>query len=127
MRDVVLVLLRQGMRPIQIASRLSLPYEAVHEIAFSSGIRYPGKHMTEAEKAEVKRLRELEGLPIRAIALRIGVSKTTVGNFSRRQFLKVQSQGGDEVAPEFLKVPKRCPRHGLVRLWPCVACAADPM
>lgn len=127
MRDVVLNLLRQGFRPIQIASKLSLSYEVVHEIAFHSGIRYPGKHMTDAERVEVKRLRELEGLPIRAIAIRTGLSKTTVGNYSRRQFLKIQNQGGNEVAPEFLKVPRRCPRHGLVRLWPCVACAADPI
>lgn len=124
MRELVLNLLRQDLRPFEIANRLSLPYEAVHEIAIGSGIRYAGKHLTDAEKKQLLNLRELEGLPIRTIATQMGIGKTTVGRWSRDRFLKVQDEGGKAVAPEMLKVPRRCPQHGLVRLWPCVACAA---
>lgn len=127
MRDLVLYLLRQGLRPFEIANRLSLPYEVVHEIALSSGIRYAGKHLTAEEKQQLQRLRELEGLPIRTIATQMGIGKSTVGRWSRARFLKVQDEGGKAVRPENLKTPKRCPRHGLLRIWPCVACAADPL
>lgn len=127
MRDLVLSLLRQGLRPFEIANRLSLPYEVVHEIALHSGIRYAGKHLTPEEKEQLRRLRELEGLPIRKIATQMGIGKSTVGRWSRARFLKVQDEGGKAVRPAELKTPKRCPRHGLMRLWPCVACAAEPI
>ncbi|TWU15978.1 helix-turn-helix domain-containing protein [Allorhodopirellula heiligendammensis] len=127
MREMVLRLLANGERPVEIASRLSVSYWAVRKIARESGLNYDGKHLTPEEKKEIKRLRELEGLPIRTIATRIGKSKSAVGNVTRRQFLKVQDQGGTVARPELLKAPKRCPRHGLMRLWPCVACLADPI
>lgn len=126
MRELVLQMLRSGKRPFEIARSLSLPYETVHTIASESGIHFPGKHLTEDQKKELRRLRELEGLPIRTIATRMGVSKTTVGRWSRLRYIAIQSEGG-KFQPEMLKVPKRCPRHGLVRLWPCVACNADPI
>jgi len=124
MRELVLILLRQGLRPFEITNRLSLPYDVVHKIALGSGIDYPGKHITDEDKQQIRTLRELEGLPIRTIAMQMGIGKSTVGRWSRARFLKVQDEGGKAVAPEALKVPRRCPQHGLVRLWPCVACAA---
>lgn len=127
MRDMVLRLLANGERPFEIASRLSVSPWAVRKIARESGLPYGGKHLTPDEKKEIKRLREIEGLPIRTIAARIGKSKSAVGNVSRRQYLKVADQGGTVARPEMLKTPKRCPRHGLMRLWPCVACLADPI
>jgi transposase len=126
-RDLVIRLLKQGLRPYEIAQKLSVSYDVVHEIAFASGISYPGKHLTTEQKREIQRLRELHGLPIRAVAARLGISKTTAGRWSRARFLAVQDSGGQTVRPQQLKTPKRCPRHGLVLLWPCVACAADPI
>jgi transcription initiation factor TFIIIB Brf1 subunit/transcription initiation factor TFIIB len=32
---------------------------------------------------------------------------------------------GQEFRPKGIRAPRRCPRHGLVRVWPCVACAAE--
>ncbi len=120
----IMRMLTDGMRPFQIANQLGLTYEFVHTICFASEIRYAGRHLTQAMKDEIRRLREIEGLPIRKIAQRLGVSKTVVGVWSRRRYLAVQRQGGTTVVPVPLKTPKRCPVHGLVRLWPCVACAA---
>ncbi|TWU66433.1 helix-turn-helix domain-containing protein [Crateriforma conspicua] len=127
MKDLILSLLQQGKRPFEIANQLSLSYDLVQEICQESGILYPGKHLSDSEKQTIRRLREQEGLPIRAIAIRMGRSKTAVGVHVRRRFEKVQDEGGTEVKPKMLKVPRRCPRHGLVRMWPCVACAADPI
>lgn len=127
MRELVLRMLREGLRPFEIAQRLSISYDVVHEIALNSGIRYAGKHLTLNEKNELLRLREIEGLPIRSVALAMGISKTTVGRWSRERYLRVQDDGGTAVTPSMLKVPRGCPRHGLIRLWPCVACAADPI
>jgi len=127
MREIVLTLLREGLRPIEIARKLSQPYEVVLSIARESGIRFTGKHLTDQEKKEVQRLREIHGYTVRLTARELGLSKTAVGRWSRARFLKVQDQGGTEVRPVELKTPRRCPRHGLVRIWPCVACAADPI
>lgn len=126
MEELVCRMLRGGLRPFEIATRLSLSYDLVQKICRDSGIPYSGRHLTDSEKREIRRLRELEGLPIRTIAGKVGRSKTVVGLVVRRRFLAVQDQGGKQIRPEFLKVPRRCPRHGLVRLWPCVACQADP-
>lgn len=127
MRDVVIAMLIEGLRPIEIARRLSQPYEVIHSIAKDSGIRFTGKHLTDDDKKEIQRLRELHGYTVRLTAQELGLSKTAVGRWSRARFLKVQDQGGTEVRPQELKSPRRCPRHGLVRIWPCVACAADPI
>lgn len=127
MREQVLAMLRSGLRPIEIARQMSLPYDVIYGIAKDSGIRFAGKHLTDEEKKEVRRLRELHGYSVRVTARQLGLSKTAVGRLSRARFLKVQDQGGTEVRPQELKKPRRCPRHGLVRIWPCVACAADPI
>lgn len=131
MQKLVLRMLKKGMRQYEIAAKLSISYDVVHEIARKSGIEYASpqrsRQLTDAEKKEITRLRELEGLPIRAIAIRTGIAKSTVGDVTRRRFLAVADQGGTVARPEMLKVPRRCPRHGLMRLWPCVACQADPI
>ena len=127
MEELVLRMLRDGLRLFEIADRISISYDHVQEIASRSGIQYAGKHLSDSQKQEIRRLRELEGLPIRTVAVQLGVSKSTVGRWSRARYLNVQDEGGTEVQPEMLKQAKRCPRHGMVRLWPCIACQADPI
>ena len=124
MRDVILLMLRSGMRPIQVSREMGLPANLIYRIARTAADRYTGRHLTDEEIAAVNQLRELGGLTIRKTARQLGLSKTAVGRAARARFLKVQDHGGTEVKPEELKVPKRCPVHGRVTLWPCVACAA---
>lgn len=124
LREKIHRMLESGLRPIEIARQLSLPYIRIHSIARERGMRFTGKHLTDEEKQEVQRLRELHGYTVRLTAQELGLSKTAVGRASRAQFLKVQDQGGTEVKPEVVKETKRCPIHGRVTLWPCVACAA---
>ncbi len=78
MNELVLRMLEDGLRPIEIANRLSVSYDIVHAIARESGIRYPGRHLLADEKTMLTKLRELEGLPIRAIAKITGIPKTTI-------------------------------------------------
>lgn len=125
MQEQVLRMLESGMRPVAIASALSIPPNQVYWVARKNGIRFTRENLSEEEKEEVRRLREIEGLPIRTVAHAMGRSKSSIGEWARRRFVQVQNEGGS--GPELLKVPKRCPRHGLVRLWPCVACQADPI
>lgn len=58
------------------------------------------------------------------IARLVRVSKATVGRVAKHIRHRQMRRLG-EFQPEESKAVKRCPIHGLVNVWPCVACAAD--
>lgn len=125
MQQQVLRMLESGMRPMAIARSLSVSPDSVYWVARKNGFRFTRENLTDEEKAEVQRLREIEGLPIRVVAQRMNRPHSTIGDWARKRFCQVRDEGG--TGPQILKIPRRCPRHGLVRLWPCVACQADPI
>ncbi|WP_145176800.1 hypothetical protein [Rubripirellula lacrimiformis] len=125
MRSNILGRLQDGERLGDIANTLGVTYGTVHAIAIESGIRYSGKHLTAAEKAEVNRQRIIDGRSIRQIAAAMGLPKSKIGRCVQSQFSRVVDTGGTHVSPRNLRRPKRCPEHGLVRLWPCVACEGE--
>lgn len=58
------------------------------------------------------------------IARLVRVSKATVGRVAKDIRSRQMRRLGD-FQPDESKAVKRCPIHGLVNVWPCVACAAD--
>ncbi|MGB7325954.1 MAG: hypothetical protein WBD31_13850 [Rubripirellula sp.] len=117
--------LRNGERLGGIANALGVTYGAVHAVAMESGIRYVGRHLTADEKNEVNRQRIIDGRSIRQIAAAMNLPKSKIGRCVQSQFSRVVDTGGTRVSPRKLRSPKRCPEHGLVRLWPCVACEGE--
>lgn len=118
-------LLRSGLRPFEVTQRVGLPYKTVQRIAIEHGVRCRGRHLSEAEKAKIRRMREVDGMSLRAIAREMGIGKSTVWVWAQRRLEAVADQGGVVVRPVRVRRPRRCPRHGLLTLWPCVACAAE--
>lgn len=114
--------LRRGRRLREVAVELRLPYSLVRSVAAESGEMYAGRQLDPRQQSEIRRRREEEGQSIREIARAMGLPKSKVGRFSRRVFLDVMA---DEDEVGFVDAsPRRCPVHGMVTVWPCVACAA---
>lgn len=114
--------LRKGRRLREVAVELRLPYSLVRSVAAESGEPYAGRQLDRKQQAEIRRRREDKGQSIREIAREMGLPKSKVGRFARRVFLDVLADD-DEVGFQD-SGPQRCPVHGLVTVWPCVACAA---
>lgn len=58
------------------------------------------------------------------VARLVRVSKATVGRVAK-DIRHRQLRRSGEFHPEPTKSAKRCPKHGLLKVWPCVACAAE--
>ncbi|MDM4015867.1 hypothetical protein [Roseiconus lacunae] len=115
--------LRQGRRIREVAVEFRVPYSVVQRIAAESGVKYCGRQLDRSQEAEIRRRREIDGQSIRTIAREMGLPKSKVGRFSRRVYLDVIADD-DDVGFEDTTQTRRCPVHGLVTVWPCVACAA---
>ena len=67
---------------------------------------------------------------LRAVAKELGVSKSAVDHHRQKVYNRWSAEELDE--PELyptidfveLAKPRRCPKHGLVRVWPCVICSS---
>lgn len=124
MRLEILGRLKQRKRLAEVARELDLPYTYVQRIARASSVKYVGRRLDPQQIAEVKRLRVQEGLSIRLIARQMNLPKSKIGRACKSMHDKVVDGGGTAVRPMKTKEPMRCPEHGLLTIWPCVACAA---
>ncbi|MEO1529437.1 MAG: helix-turn-helix domain-containing protein [Planctomycetota bacterium] len=127
-RKQVLRMVRRGRRLKDIARELLMPYQYVQAIAADSGEVYAGRQLDDEQRSEIERRRVDEGESIRSIASAMGLPKSKVGRYARRRFLEVEREGQDD-GVEFVDAStkseiRRCPKHGRVSVWPCVACAA---
>jgi hypothetical protein len=67
---------------------------------------------------------------LRSVAKRLGVGKSTVDYHRQKVYDAWSAQESDDsddgpkIAFEQLSKPRRCPTHGLVRVWPCVQCSS---
>ncbi|QDV86065.1 hypothetical protein [Planctomycetes bacterium TBK1r] len=123
MRRAILKRLMQGRRLMDIAVEHRVPYAFVQAVAAESGLNYAGQHLSDAQQREVRRRREKAGQSIREIAAEMGLPKSKIGRYSRRVYLDEAAEG-DRIGFTEAARPKRCPVHGLVNVWPCVACTA---
>lgn len=122
MRREIVRRLRRGKRIREVAVEMRVPYEFVRNVAAESGERYVGRQLRPSEEREIRWRREEQGQSIREIAREMELPKSKVGRFARRVYLDVVA---DEDAIGFAETEiRRCPVHGMVSVWPCVACAA---
>lgn len=84
------------------------------------------RHLTPSEIAVIQRC---EG-SLRSVARELGVGKSTV-DYHRQKVYDAWSADEPDAPDEWatidfetLKKPRRCPTHGLVRVWPCVICSS---
>lgn len=63
---------------------------------------------------------------VREIAAIVGVGKSTV-HYHRTKDFHSDADADEDLAVQFetLQQPRRCSRHGLTSVWPCVRCVAE--
>lgn len=123
--DVDRLLRRGGMSVRDISRSTAVSWWRVYKYAKRRGIPLWSKRapLTPGQQAEAARLVEIEGLSMASAAVQIGASEMQVWRVvSRRRAESVARVG--EFRPIRVRHGKRCPKHGIVYLWPCVACRA---
>lgn len=104
----------------QIARRFETNAKVISRICVSQGLR----RKPTLTLQQRQRIRELaDAYSIRQIARMVGCSPSQAG-FWVIVYREQDARRRGEIAPRRLNTPRRCPVHGLVNLWPCVACAA---
>lgn len=105
----------ETMRATRAATGVSL-YSLYH---LRAHIRFRGAALTPRERQNIERLLRQGKMTQRAIARRSNRALGTVNNVARRAELRSGRKRFKR-----LRRPVRCPKHGLIYLWPCVACEA---
>lgn len=77
---------------------------------------------------QIEQIQQCEG-SCRAVAKALSIGKTTVWRYRQAVFdawMAEDDTAEDEAAIGFkqLETPRRCSKHGMTRVWPCVQCAA---
>lgn len=109
----------------QIAAKVNLSYWQVYGFAVDRKIPIRGRWLSEAEEHEIVRLIEEEGLSQNAAGRKTGAGRMQVSRLMQRRRAAIVSDASEELRPETLREPRRCPSHGMVTLWPCLMCAAE--
>lgn len=109
------------------ATGVSTSYLA--SLARQAGIRYKHQHQSTAAIARAVSLVVDDGLTVREASRQSGLSKTSVHRFVLKRRKKAVDAAGKfkfETSERGAPKPKswRCPEHGPVTVWPCVACVA---
>lgn len=120
--EVLRKLHQQGMPLAQIGHQLGgLSVEEVSRLAIKNGLRR--KPIIPQEKRE--EIRDLaDAYPVREIAKRVGCSRSQAGHWVIFWREREAAKRG-ELSTRRLNTPRRCPVHGPLTIWPCVACAAE--
>lgn len=124
--EIVKILILENFTLQQISEIFHDPYRSIYELVKknlinlppSRGRKYPSK------RKEILRLLMDSDLSTRAIARRVGVSQRTVCYHAKKIRIANRREAG-EFQPRELSQPRRCPIHGLVNVWPCVACESE--
>lgn len=85
--------------------------------------RRRGPNLSPREKQNIERLLRTGRLSQRAIGRRVRRAASTVNRIAR--IAELRRTGGRRFRR--LRRPAKCPRHGLVKFWPCVICAAKQL
>jgi transposase-like protein len=109
----------------EVAARFGMTRWQVYAWARKRGLPLRGRWLTAEEKVEIIRLVERQGLPIKRAAAKAGVGRMQAWRLIQNHRDQLLAEATEDLVPKKLAEPRRCPRHGLVRLWPCVACAAE--
>ena len=114
----------------RIARTSRIPYARVRNLAVAAKIKYRNRRPSPAQiKAAIRAVRN-QGLTFRQAASEHDMSRTAVHRYVAARRQAAVDRAGDvaftDGARNFSKnkLTWRCPVHGLVTVWPCVACTA---
>jgi len=110
---------RESLAQISRCTGISPTYLA--RLARAAGIRYKHQHASPEQIAAAVRSVVEEGLTFRASARRHAMSKTAVHRFVQKRRRKHIDSAGPV---RFSQHRWRCPIHGQINVYPCVACMA---
>lgn len=81
-----------------------------------------------ASPEQIALIQRCEG-SCREVSRALGIGKTTVWRYRQSVYdaILADEPNDDEAAIGFeqLETPRRCSKHGLTRVWPCVQCMAS--
>jgi DNA-binding CsgD family transcriptional regulator len=102
------------------AAALDVPLSTLHDMARRHDLPRRRRSLPAATRRNLELLVRKGEKSITEIAHLLGLAKSTVSDERRRQLDR-----GFAFRPRKRRAPVRCPQHGLVHLWPCIACAAE--
>lgn len=118
-------MIRNGHSIPAVAEHFRMSRWQIYKWARSKKIPIRGQPLTASKKNTVIRMVEIDGLSIKRAAVAAGVGRMQAWRLIQARREKELSEATEDLVPVQQKKPRRCPRHGLVTLWPCVACAAE--
>lgn len=111
----------QGEPLATIAERLNCSVATVSQFALMNGLRRK-QTLTDDQKQEIQKL--ADAYPVREIARRVQCSRSQAGHYVIFWREREAKRRG-ELSTRRLNTPRKCPKHGRITIWPCVACAAE--
>ncbi len=106
---------------IAVSLETRIPKQRLAIIARAHGIHYRGQHATPHQIRAAIRAVERDGLSCLAAAAEVGISKSSVHRFVQRKRNRLVDAAG---SVRVVQHEWRCPTHGRITVWPCVACLA---
>jgi hypothetical protein len=104
--------------PLTAVARVTLmPSKQLSKLGVDAGIRRK-QSLTDEQLQQIEELSD--ALPVREIAKKVRASKSQV-----HYYVTWYRDQEVELSTRRTTSAKRCPIHGPLRIWPCVACAAE--
>lgn len=125
--EVIKIFLNEGWTVGQIAASLGKSYVTIYQAIRKNNIampNYSGRRMKKEQRRLVRKLLLTTDMTHSQIAETVGCSKHAVW-LRAQEMRKSQTDKAGDFQPTTLAEPKRCKVHGLVNIWPCVACSAQ--
>lgn len=114
---------QRGIPLAQIGEALGgMRVDTVSRLAIQNGLRRKPT-ITPEQREQIRDLSE--DLPVRQIAKKVGCSRSQAGHWVIFWREREAKKRGELSTRQSLNRSKRCPIHGRLTLWPCVACAAE--
>jgi hypothetical protein len=121
-------LLAEGKTIEQIAGEVGLSYWMVHYAIRKNNMQLPPATQWRLPAQTARLIRRMilhTNLGPSEIATKLQLrSRMPIYRIIWKMREKAERQGADEQFEPVATSPKRCPVHGMVTVWPCVACAA---
>ncbi len=111
----------RGETLAKIADRLNCSVATVSQVAVVNGLRRK-QTLSEEQKSEIQKL--ADAYPVREIARLVQCSRSQAGYYVI-YWREREAKRRGELSTRRLNTPKKCPKHGRITIWPCVACAAE--
>lgn len=102
------------------STELGVPLSTLHDMARRHDLPRRRRSLPVEVRRNLELLVRQGDKSITEIALELQLAKSTVCDERRRQL-----DSGLTFRPRKKREPVRCPKHGLVYLWPCIACTAE--